>query len=244
MEPILSLGDNDYKHGQQIKYRGLNGYQTRFQGKMIDLNDRNVTGLNPAYPATLEYSKGDWMTKPGWIIKTSTNKIPLNTVNVLNTKPYSANIFNVQLEESTFLTDRTRPLKEAKELKKKQEAEAALQEQQRKVTEEQQRIAQEDQAAETNYIPIPCSQTPINLKDRVSYAGKEGIVTGFEITYTDQTTQTVRCDEKLFSITAGIQKNKSDLFTKRNPGVVYAQVVAGSRKRKNRKTRYGMEKRT
>ena len=114
-------------------------------------------------------------------------------------------------------------------------------EKERKAAEE----AQEDQDAK-NAIPIPCHETAINLNDRVKYGDKEGIVTGFEITYTDQTTQTVRCDDKLLSITAGIEKIKSDLFTKRNPGVVYAHVVAGSRKRrkrKNKKTRYGMERR-
>jgi hypothetical protein len=225
MEPTLTVGNIIYKHGQQIKFQGLNGFQKQLQGKMIDLNDKIVTGLNPKYPATLEYSKGNWMTKPEWFIRTSTNKFGLNSVNVLNDHPYVEGKYNIQFED---LDKEANQLKEAKESK------------QRKAIEEQQRIAKEDQEAETNYTPIPCSQTPINLKDRVMYNGKEGVVTGFEITFGDQTKQMVPCDEKLFSITAGIEKNKSDLFTKRNPGVVYAHVVAGSRKRKiKRKTRYG-----
>ena len=157
-----------------------------------------------------------------WIVEGGKMTHDLSKFNILNHSKFKPDKPNIQFLPSGNMTER---MKQVKAVKERKAAEAA----------------QEDQAAETTYTPIPCSQTPINLKDRVSYAGKEGIVTGFEITYTDQTTQTVRCDEKLLSITAGIQKNKSDLFTKRNPGVVYAQVVAGSRKRrrKNRKTRYG-----
>lgn len=222
----LSLGDDDYFNHQKVEYLIVTQptlYPT-LSGTRVDLTltkdvffTRNKGELmyNP-----ISFAGTTWW----WIVEGGKMTHDLSKFNILNNRPFTTNELNIQFLPSGNMTERMKKVKAEKERK----AEEA---------------AKEDQKAETTAEPIPCSQTAINLKDRVSYEGREGIVTGFEITYPNQRTQTVRCDDKLFSITAGIQKNKSDLFTKRNPGVVYAHVVAGSRKRrrKNKKNSYGME---
>ena len=217
---VYSTIDDDYFNHQKVEYLIVKNptLNPQLSGQMVDLTltkdvffTRN-TGELMYNPVSLVAKVGWWIVERGKM----THYLP--DYNILNNRFFTTNKPNIQLLPSGNMTERMKQVKAEKE---------------RKAAEE----AQEDQAVEKNVTPIPCSQTPINLKDSVLYNGKEGIVTGFEITYKDTTTQTVRCDDKLFSITAGIEKNKSDLFTKRNPGVVYAHVVAGSKRRKRTKYR-------
>lgn len=217
---VYSTIDDDYFNHQKVEYLIVKNptLNPQLSGQMVDLTltkdvffTRN-TGELMYNPVSLVAKVGWWIVERGKM----THYLP--DYNILNNRFFTTNKPNIQLLPSGNMTERMKQVKAEKE---------------RKAAEE----AQEDQAVEKNVTPIPCSQTPINLKDSVLYNGKEGIVTGFEITFTDKTTQTVRCDDKLFSITAGIEKNKSDLFTKRNPGVVYAHVVAGSKRRKRTKYR-------
>jgi hypothetical protein len=221
----LSTIDDDYFDHQKVEYLILKNstLYPQLSGQNVDLRTTKDMFFTE--------NKGELMWNPfsiakvgWWIVEGGKMTHDLSQYNILNNRYFTTNKPNIQFLPSGNMTERMKQVKAEKERKA---AEAT----------------QEDQAAETNVTPIPCSQTAINLKDKVKYEGNEGVVTGFEITFTDQTTQTVRCDEKLLSITAGIEKNKSDLFTKRNPGVVYAHVVAGSRKKRKRKTRHGMKRR-
>jgi hypothetical protein len=223
----FSTIDDDYFDHQKVEYLILKNSTLYPQ-----LSGQNVD-LTLTKDMFFTKNKGELMWNPfsiaakvgWWIVEGGKMTHDLSQFNILNNSYFITNKPNIQFLPSGNMTERMKRVKAEKERKA---AEAA----------------QEDQAAETNVTPIPCSQTAINLKDRVKYGVNEGVVTGFEITYdnTELKTQTVRCDENLFSITAGIEKNKSDLFTKRNPGVVYAHVVAGSRKRRRkRKTRHGMK---
>ena len=94
---------------------------------------------------------------------------------------------------------------------------------------------------------IPSTNTTIG--DRVNYNGTEATVTGLVITYGTNTV-TINGDEvkNLLNITAA-QKQKDNVMIKRNPPRNINdgyQFSGGTRKhrRKNRKTRYGMEKRS
>lgn len=218
----LSLGDDDYFNYQKVEYLIVNHptlYPT-LSGTRVDLR-----GMKDVFDIQ---NKGELMYNPisfagtvgWWIVEGGKMTHDLSKFNILNNRPFTTNKSNIQFLPSGNMTERMKQVKAEKE-RKSEEA------------------AKEDQAEETNFTPIPCSQTTINLKDRVIYNFRKGTITGFEITYDENEpkTQTVRCDDELLSITAGIQKNKSDLFTKRNPGVVYAHVVAGSRKRRKTKHR-------
>ena len=214
----LSLGDDDYLNHQKVEYLIVTHptLYRQLSNQWVDLRGMKDVFTIQNKGELICYDCGSF-ARGWWIVEGGKMTHDLSKFNILNHSTFKPDKLNIQLLPSGNNTERMKQVKAEKERKA---AEAA----------------QEDQSAEKNVTPIPCSQTSINLNDRVFYNGKEGIVTGFEITYTDQTTQTVRCDANLFSITAGIEKNKSDLFTKRNPGVVYAHVVAGSRKRK-RKTK-------
>ena len=94
---------------------------------------------------------------------------------------------------------------------------------------------------------IPSTNTI--LGDRVNYNGTEAIVTGFVITFGTNTV-TINGDEvkTLLNISAA-QRKKDDDMIKRNPPRNINdgyQFSGGTRRRnrKNRKTRYGLEKRS
>ena len=224
----LSLGDDDYLNHQKVEYLIVTHptLYRQLSNQWVDLRGMKDVFYIQNKGELFCYNCGS-LASGWWIIEGGKMTHDLAKFNILNHSTFKPDKLNIQLLPSGNMTERMKQVKAEKERKA---AEAV----------------QEDQDAKKNVTPIPCSQTPINLNDKVKYGDKEGIITGFEITYTDQTTQTVRCDEKLLSITAGIEKNKSDLFTKRNPGVVYAHVVAGkrTRRKKNRKTRYGLETRS
>lgn len=216
--------DDDYFNHQKVEYLIVTHptLYPQLSGKWVDLrfsNEENKEVIKDTYgtkKGELMYNPVSLVAKVGWwIVERGKMTHYLPDYNILNNRFFTTNKPNIQLLPSGNNTERMKQVKAEKE---------------RKVAE----AAQEDQEAEKNATPIPCLQTAINLKDSVLYNGKEGIVTGFEITYKDTTTQTVRCDDKLFSITAGIEKNKSDLFTKRNPGVVYAHVVGGKRRKRTK----------
>lgn len=215
----LSLGDDDYLNHQKVEYLIVTHptLYRQLSNQWVDLRGMKDVFTIQNKGELFCYNCGS-LNRGWWIIEGGKMKYDLSQFNILNHSTFKPDKPNIQLLPSGNMTERMKQVKAEKERKA---AEAV----------------KEDQEAEKNVTPIPCSQTPINLNDKVKYGDKEGIVTGFEITYKDQTTQTVRCDANLFSITAG----------KRNPGVVYANVVAGKRtrrKRKNRKTRYGLETRS
>jgi len=221
----FETSDDDYFDDQVVEYIIVKNSirYPELSGQDVDLRDKKDMFLTRNKGKLMYNSIGLGLTVGWWIVEGGKMTHDLTKFNVLNNQHFSIKTPNIQFLPSGNMTERMKQLKAAKE---------------RKAAEE----AQEDQAAETNVTPIPCSQTAINLTDRVIYNKKEGIVTGFEIEYDDKTTQTVRCDENLLSITAGIEKNKSELYTKRNPGVVYATVVRAGKRSRRRKTRYGKKR--
>ena len=210
----LSLGDDDYLHHQKVEYLIVTHptLYGQLSNQWVDL--RGMKDVTKNRGELICYNCGSFASG-WWIVEGGKMTHDLSKFNILNHSTFKPDKPNIQLLPSGNNTERMKQVKAEKERKA---AEAA----------------QEDQDAEKNATPIPCSQTAINLNDTVKYGDKEGIVTGFEITYTDKTSQTVRCDANLFSITAGIEKHKSDLFTKRNPGVVYAHVVGGKRRKRTK----------
>jgi len=235
----FSTIDDDYFNNQKVEYYIVTHptLYPELSGKWIDLrfsNEDNKEVIKDTYgtkKGELMYNPVSLVAKVGWwIVERGKMTHYLPDYNILNNRYFTTNKLNIQLLPSGNMTERMKQVKAEKERK----AAEAVKEKERKAAE----ATQEDQDVEKNATPILCSETAINLNDKVKYDKREGIVTGFEITYNDNTdpkTQTVRCDDKLFSITAGIEKIKSDLFTKRNPGVVYASVVAGSRKRRRKR---------
>ena len=216
--------DDDYFNHQKVEYLIVTHptLYPQLSGKWVDLrfsNEENKEVIKDTYgtkKGELMHNPVSLVAKPGWwIVERGKMTHYLDDYNVLNNRFFTTNKLNIQLLPSGNNTERMQKVKAEKERKAAeaaQEAEAA------------------QKAAETNVTPIPCSQTKIKLDDRVKYGDREGIVTGVEITYPDQTKQTVQCDDTLVSITAGIEKNK------RNSG------GTKRRKIKNRKTRYGKQK--
>jgi len=98
MEPILSLGDNDYKDGEQIEYYLLSDYRPVMKGKKITLADISPTMRKDR--GTLKYKKS-WMSSRWVIINDSpAYERELNNYNVLNTNPFMINKYNILLLDS------------------------------------------------------------------------------------------------------------------------------------------------
>ena len=142
------------------------------------------------------------------------------------------------------LTEEEIVAKAAEEANAKEQQEIARQAEIKKKETE----AEEDRVAETVYDKIPCSSQRVNVGDRVLYNDTPATVTDvlYEITYEDGKKDVVKCDGSLFNVSYAIKQNKDRLHTQRNPrGNSGWWDRGGTRKRrKNRKTRYGLEKRS
>ena len=130
-----------------------------------------------------------------------------------------------------------------------QEANAKEQQEIARQAEIKKKETEEDRIAETVYERIPCSSQRVNVSDRVLYNDTPATVTDvlYEITYANGEKDVVKCDGSLFNVSYAIKQNKDKLYTQRNPRGNSGWWDKGGtrkRKRKNRKTRYGLETRS